>query len=340
MLPTVIPFAGGASVVAEDQIIYPMPVGQQEPARIVLLCGLALALGIAGDLVSCGRIPLPASWAPLLTGSHYVAIVLAAVAFGYRIGVAAAIVVGLVHFIVGTIVCVRSISQQGEAATFIMVGLLAGLVARYASTRANSRFARPSLAVNGQYERSERSRWADGPGSIQLSPGFAQTVRYPLAAIESAGYVLEEAALTAENRREVAAIILKECRRLDVLIRSLEFAQTRSPAYREITLSSLIGEIFHLASPVTEAASIRPRNAEGPDVTLVCDPHMIGQAVLNLMANAIRVVGQGEEIVLSAHTNDGDAIVEVSQRRAGLLGSIRIPLAAATERGKPGTLAK
>jgi K+-sensing histidine kinase KdpD len=58
---------------------------------------------------------------------------------------------------------------------------------------------------------------------------------------------------------------------------------------------------------------------------------MIGQAVLNLMTNAIRVVGQGEEIMLSAHTNNGDAIVEVSQRRAGVLGSIRIPLAAATK---------
>jgi hypothetical protein len=35
--------------------------------------------------------------------------------------------------------------------------------------------------------------------------------------------------------------------------------------------------------------------------------------------------------MLSAHTNNGDAIVEVSQRRAGVLGSIRIPLAAATK---------
>ena len=335
MLPTVIPFAGGASVVAEDQIIYPMPVGQQEPARIVLLCGLALALGIAGDLVSCGRIPLPASWAPLLTGSHYVAIVLAAVAFGYRIGVAAAIVVGLVHFIVGTIVCVRSISQQGEAATFIMVGLLAGLVARYASTRANSRFARPSPAAIREHHQGE-SRWPDGVGSIQLSPGFAQTVRSPLAAIESAGYVLEEAALTAENRREVAAIILKECHRLDVLIRSLEFVQPRSPAYSEVMLSSLIGEIFQLASPVTEAASIRLRNVEGTHLRLVCDPDLIGQALLSLMTNAIRVVGQGEEIVLSGHTNKGNAIIEISHRRAGVLGSITIPLAVATESASRG----
>jgi hypothetical protein len=236
LLPTPIPFMGRTSVVAEDQIIYPMPIVQWVPARIGLLCGLALALGVGGDLASCGRIPLPTTWAPLLTGFHYVAIVLAAVGFGYRIGVGAAVVVGFVHITVGMIVCVRSLSQQGEAAIFIMLGLLAGFVTRYASTRANSRFARPSLAAIGQHQQGERSRWPEGVGTIQLSPGFAQTVRSPLAAIESAGYVLEEAALTAESRREVAAIILKECHRLDVLIRSLKFVKPQSPAYREVML--------------------------------------------------------------------------------------------------------
>jgi signal transduction histidine kinase len=267
----------------------------------------------------------------LLTGFHYVAIVLAAVGFGYRIGVGAAVVVGFVHITVGMIVCGRSLSQQGEAAIFIMLGLLAGFVTRYASTRANSRFARPSLAAIGQHQQGERSRWPEGVGTIQLSPGFAQTVRSPLAAIESAGYVLEEAALTAESRREVAAIILKECHRLDVLIRSLKFVQPQSPAYREVMLFSLIREIVRVASPVTDAASIRLRNVEGLDLKLVCDPDLIEQALLNLVTNAIRVVGQGEEIVLSAHANKGNAIIAVSHRRAGVLGSIKIPLAVSTE---------
>jgi len=313
--------------VAEDQVLYGMPVVQQEPARVVLLCGLALAMGVAGDLASCGRIPLPATWAPLLTGCHYVAIVLAAVGFGDRVGVAAALLVGFVHVTVDTIVCARSISQPGEAATFVVVGLLAGLVARYASKRAKSRFAQPSLAAPGEHDQGEGLQRPEVVGSGQLSPGFVQAVRAPLAAIESAGYVLEEAALTRENHREVAAIILNECHRLDVLTRSLEFIQPRSPAYREIKLSSLVGEIVRLASPVTEAASITLRGAEGPELRLVCDPDLIEQAVLNLVTNAIRIVGQREEIVLSARTNKGDAIIEISHQCAGVLGHIKIPMA-------------
>lgn len=324
LLPTTVPFMGQPSVVAEDQ-------AQGARARIGLLCGLALALGVAGDLASCGRIPLPTTWAPLLTDCHYVAIVLAVAGFGYRIGVGAALLVGFVHVTVGMIACVRSLSQQGEAATFIMLGLLAGLATRYALTHANPPIAPPSPAGIGRHLQGERSRWPNGAGSTQLSPGFAQTVRSPLAAIESAGYLLEEAALTAESRREVAAIILKECHRLDVLLGSLEFVQPQSRGYREVMLSSLTSEIVRLASTVTEAASIRLRNVEAPDQKLVCDPDLIGQAVLNLLTNAIRVVGRGEEIVLSTHTNKGDALVQISHRRAGVLGSIRIPLASATE---------
>jgi len=334
LLPTVIFFSRGTSVVAQDLVLDGTPVVQPTRARLVLLSGLAFALGVAGDLASCGWIP-PTLWAPLLTGCHYVGIVLAAVAFGHRIGVSVAVTAALVHVTVGMLVCDRSIPQQGEAATFVVVGLLAGFVTRYAPKLGESRFLRPSLAAPGQFLQSEESAKTHVMGSTHLPPGVVQAFRAPLAAIESAGFVLEETASTDENHREMAAIILKECHRLDVLTRSLELVQPRFPAYCEVQLSSLAGEIFLLATPATEAASITLRRAEGPNLKLLCDPYLIEQAVLNIMTNAIRLVGHGEEIVLSAHIAKGDAVIKISQRRAGVLGYIRIPMAAAPHGGLP-----
>jgi signal transduction histidine kinase len=308
-----------------------MPVVQQTEGPIVLLCGFAFAMGIAGDLASCGQIPLPASWAPLLTSFHYVAIVLAAVGFGYRAGVAAAVLVGFVHFTAGAIVCARSVSQQGDSAAFIIVGLLAGLVTKYAPKRASSRSVPLSMVALGEHDQGAKAPKAHVVGVSQISPSFVQAIRTPLSTIESAVYLWEEAGLTGENHREVAAIILRECHRLDVLAQSLEFVQPRPPAYRQVKLSSLFGEIIRMASPVTEAASITLRKAEGLDLRLICDPDLVEQAVLNLITNAIRIVGQGDEMVLAAHSNKGDAIVEVSHRRAGVLGNIRIPIAATPE---------
>jgi hypothetical protein len=312
--------------VTEDPVVYGKSIGQQAPARIVLLCGLALVLGVVGDLSSCERIPA-ALWIPLLTGCYYVAIVVAAVTFGYRSGAAAAVVAGAVHITVGLIVCGRSIQEQGEVVTFITVGLLAGLVARHASKNIESSFAQPGMAAPGQHYLGNKSPQEDVLSGGQISPGFIQAFRAPLAAIESAGHLLGETELKSEIHREVAAIILQECHRLDVLAWSLETARPRLPFYREVRLSSLIGEICRLASAVTEAVPIKLRRAKGPDLRLVCDPDLIEQAVLNLITNAIPIVGRGEEIVLSAHANKGDAIIRIFHPRARLLGHVRVPMA-------------
>jgi hypothetical protein len=267
----------------------------------------------------------------LLTGCHYVAIVLAAAGFGYRIGLAAAAIVGFVHVTVGMMACARSIPQQGEVATFLVVGILTGLVTRYAPRNLEPGFTRPDTDVLDQQNQGNVSPNADISLGGQITPSLVRKFYAPLAAIESAGYVLEEAELTIQNHREVAAIILKECHCLAGLTRSLEIVQPRSPSYREVQLSSLIDEISRLASPVTKAAGITLRKAEGPDLRLVCDPDLIEQAVLNLITNAIPIVGQGEEIVLSAHTNKGDAMIKFSHHRAGLLGHARVPMAVMPE---------
>ena len=309
----------------EDPVVYEKPIGRQVPARIVLLCGLALALGVVGDLSSCEGIPA-GLWVPLLTGCYYVAIVVAAVTFGYRIGGAASVVVGVVHITVGRL-CGGSIPRQGEVVTFILVGLLAGLVTRYASKSLESGFAQQDMAAPGQHHLGNKSPQADVLVGGQVSPGFIQSFRAPLAAIESAGHLLGETDLKSEIHREVAAIILQECHRLAVLTRSLETARPRLPFYREVRLSSLIGEICRLASAVTEAVPIKVIRAKGPDLRLVCDPDLIEQAALNLITNAIPIVGRGKEIVLSAHANSGDAIIRIFHPRARILGHVRVPIA-------------
>ena len=305
-----IPVARGVGVLSDFQVPYRLPVVQLAPTSLVLLSVIALALGVAGDLASCERIPLPFLWASLLTGCYYVAIVVAAVGFGYRVGVAAALLAGLVHGALRITVCTQSISQQGEVAAFIVVGLLAGLPTKYARKRTTSSFPQSSPAAQADSDRGQRAWNAQMVGSGHIPPSFLRAFRNPLAAIQSAGYVLEEPGLTGENHREVAVIILKECQRLDVLARSLEFVEPRSPEYRQVELSSLLGEIVRLAIPVTEAASIQIRRAEAPVLRLVCDPDLIQQAVLNIVTNAIRIVRQGDEVMLSAHIDKGEAMIE------------------------------
>jgi len=299
-------------------------------AMYVVLFALALGFGVAGDLAGCAWIRVPDLWIPLLTACHYVAILLAAVRFGLAIGLGAAFVVSLAHITASMTVCAEPLSQQGEMAAFILVGLFAGFLVKKKEASPGNVGAQARMASGGQQTADEAPHNPDGRGGGQIPVGFVRAVRAPLSAIESAGYVLEDSVLTDANHREVAAIILKECHRLDVLIRLLESGHTRPPEYREVDLSSVLDEIVRCGEALTDAARITVRKEEGPGLRLVCDSELLEQAVLNLLGNAIRVA-HGGEIILSAHADRNNAVIEISNPRIGVLGQLGITMSTKPE---------
>ena len=176
---------------------------------------------------------------------------------------------------------------------------------------------------------SREPKTADAGRGGKIPVGFVRAVRAPLSAIESAGYVLEESTLTDENHHEVAGIILRECHRLDVLLRSLEIVQTWSPSYEQVTLSSMLDEIIRRGDPLTQAAHITLRKEKGSDLMIVCDSELVEQAALNLLANATRIVERGEGSFAIRYRVKNTAIIEISDQRLGVLAQLGITLAAA-----------
>jgi nitrogen-specific signal transduction histidine kinase len=158
-----------------------------------------------------------------------------------------------------------------------------------------------------------------------------KTARNPLSAIESAGYLLEDSQLSKATQGELASIILRECRRLDVLVSTLDSIQPRSPAYRAVDLSSLLDEVVQFAEPATTAASITLRKEPGRAVSLMCDSSLMVQAVLNLITNAIPLAGRGATMVLSATTDRDQAVIQLSHRSPGDLGRLQISMTTAAE---------
>jgi hypothetical protein len=177
---------------------------------VVVLFPLALGLGVMGDLAGCARIRLPTFWISLLTGCHYIAILLASLGFGLEIGLGAAVLVGVAHVTTGLTACGESISQQGEVTAFLLVGLLAGFLVRKRQPSAADLLTQGRVAKADPPARGEISQNPDIRGGEQIPIGFVRAVRAPLSAIESAGYVLEDSALTDANHQEVASIILRE----------------------------------------------------------------------------------------------------------------------------------
>ncbi len=316
---------------ADDRVSYRAPFTQWASIYLVAAFALALALGVTGDLAACVWIRVPVLGIPLLTAGYYVGILLAAILFGPKFGLGAAVLAAIAHLSAATIACGQEISAQGQVLAFVAVGLLAGFLVKGTQTSAGKGLAETSPANVTRQDRDEGTKIADAGRGGKIPLGFVRAVRAPLSAIESAGYVLEESTLTDENHREVAGIILRECHRLDVLLRSLESVQTWSAAHEQVTLSSMLDEIIRRGDPLTQAAHITLRKEKGSDLMIVCDSELVEQAALNLLANATRIVERGREVLLSGYRVKNTAVIEISDQRLGVLAQLGITLATVPE---------
>jgi signal transduction histidine kinase len=249
--------------------------------------------------------PWLGAWAHLLQNGYYIAIASAAIAFGWRGGFIAGAAAAINHVMVMVMVPGGSTVGWGEAAGFISVGLLGGFIAQHvqAAREVDAAQARP---IN-HFSILERA-----------AASIVHEFRTPLASIEGAGFVLEDATLPEEKRQEFIGIILKECQRLDRLVGLLDEAQHELD-YRQMNVSSLFDEVISAARTKADAASHPLRKALLPNFPcLTCDSGLVRQIITDLTVNAMNATLPGREIVLSAYSSDDQVFIEVIDQRLGV----------------------
>ncbi len=97
-------------------------------------------------------------------------------------------------------------------------------------------------------------------------------------------------------------------------------AGTSTGAFSDIDLSEVVADVAELYTPVAEDAGITLQTAITPGITLDANRELIGQALVNLVENAIKY-GQSTEgggISISARREAGRIIIEVADRGPGI----------------------
>jgi signal transduction histidine kinase len=290
------------------------------PTHSFTLCALALLAGLLADVAGSVWAPGHRSWTLLLSNSYYVGIVLAAMGFGPRGGLISGALAGISHTMI-LLLAPRGPNFEWEETTgFVMLGLLAGVIARHGKTTREVQTER-----NSQVRRTTQSGLAQAGSSSHFTslgqattPTLLHELRTPLASIEGAGFVLEDATLPEDKRQEFVAIILKECQRLDLLVGLID-ASHPHVQQEELDVSSLLDEVIQVAGARADAASHPLRKAPLPDLPpLVCDSELIRQVIMNLTINAMHATPPGREIVLSAHAIENQICIEVIDQRLGV----------------------
>lgn len=142
-----------------------------------------------------------------------------------------------------------------------------------------------------------------------MAAGLAHEIKNPLAGIKVSIEVLSEDSSLSEEDRNVLSGLIKEIRRIEILMKGLlEFARPSKPQFRLVNVRSILENAIKF--------SLKPRSSNGsangveivkefddslPDI--VADPIQLQQVFMNLLLNASAAMPDGGTLTLRA-TND------------------------------------
>ncbi len=265
---------------------------------------------------------------PLLQRAYYVPILLMALWLGWRGGIVAASISGVLyipHILMswGFEPEYRA-TQIVEVAMFFVIGGLTGVLADHERTQRAKveETARKLSEVYAQLQASfEQLRRADRLSALgELSAGLAHEIRNPLGSIEGAMQILRRQELPTETRQEFGDLAQKEVDRLKGLLTNfLDFARPQAPKRVLTELVQLLESVGKLATDTAKMSGTRVRIESSESVPAVSvDPEQMKQVLLNLVINAIQAMPAGGEVVLRAVHRSESVVLEVQDEGVGI----------------------
>ncbi|UCF78402.1 MAG: sensor histidine kinase [Candidatus Eiseniibacteriota bacterium] len=240
---------------------------------------------------------------PLMEAIHarlcYIPIVIAAVWFGLRGGLLAALAISLLlipYVAYRAIPAGRLSAEMTELVFYFAIGFLAGaLVERERSQRAKMEKA------NARLEQAHRLSMMG-----EMAAGVAHEIKNPIASIKGATEILAQDLEQGSPKREFADIVRKEISRLDGTVRSfLDFARPQPFRFSLEAPGEILESTLKQMRPQIERASLK-LEATIPEFTeqVRTDPQKLRQVFINLLLNAVAATPPG-----------GKISVELGQRR-------------------------
>jgi signal transduction histidine kinase len=290
---------------------------------IVIAMGILLISGLHQTT------PLPlVHWHNVFQHLFYLPIVFAGLSFGWRGGLAAALLAGISNaphtLAVFDPLPSYAVDQLLDIPLFCAAGILTGVLAergrkqRAELERATKQLTEVYQELQDNFERMKRAERLFALG--QLSAGLAHEIRNPLASVAGAAGILKRNTSLGQKDAECLEIIGKECQRLNQLVSNfLDFARPRTPKYQLIDVDMALDSVMELAAHAIGSQAIGIRKDVFPKLPRVeCDPELLKQVLLNLLMNAIQSMPDGGDVVMSAMPRDERVLIEVKDEGCGI----------------------
>jgi two-component system, NtrC family, sensor histidine kinase HydH len=264
-------------------------------------------------------LPSTAGWAHFAASLIYLPIVAVAIRHGAVAATAVALAGGALQVLLKTFGSGDPWSGVFmETLLFVGVGWLAVLLARNALSQSPA----GTLAQSAPETRSAselQERW-EAVTLNRVVAGLLRRFGTPVASIEGAGWLLEDAQISEEKRREFVAIVRKEAHQLSRMFSEvLDFTRPRQPRFHKFRVPALVDHVIHFASPKDKGPTIVFEKRIPDDLpALRGDAEQIQQALLNMVMNAVQASPDGGRIEIAGRIENGNVVITVQDHGNGI----------------------
>jgi signal transduction histidine kinase len=214
----------------------------------------------------------------------------------------------------------RRIDTISETSNKIMSG---NLSERVPVTRRNDEFDALATSLNAMLERIERLL----QGLKEVTDNVAHDLKTPLTRLRNQAEAALREGSSDETRRIALETTLAES---DKLIRTFNAllmiaraeAGAPSGAFADVDISAVAADVAELYAPVAEEAGLLLETEVAPDIRLRANRELIGQALVNLIENAMKYfdpdLGRPGRLRVVVRRSAGRVLIEVADNGPGI----------------------
>lgn len=153
----------------------------------------------------------------------------------------------------------------------------------------------------------------------EMAAAMSHEVRTPLGIMRSSADVLKREPTLSEDGREVLGFIISETERLDKLVTTLiDSARPRQPSKTPLELQSHLQHVCDMLQKQAQAKQIQLSLSAPESVIIHVDQDQMTQVMVNLMMNAIQILPEHGQVMVSLFHDQKYAYISVADNGPGV----------------------
>ncbi|MCH8274455.1 MAG: GAF domain-containing protein [Armatimonadetes bacterium] len=179
------------------------------------------------------------------------------------------------------------------------------------------------LVIEDVTSRAERDRELERARRLaeigQMTAALAHEIRNPLTGIHGAAQMIQCETEIAEAHKWAKVVEEEATEMNDLLSQFLDLARPTSLDLQDADLNEAVARILRQQEPVFRKCGVRVcfKPARGTPIIRL-DPVRLGQAVRNLIRNAVQAMPEGGDLTVSMKVGKGVAVVSIADTGAGI----------------------